>query len=304
MECGASLRGVADVTGEVPVVRPDAAPDEPTRELATTATPAAVAPSPTGAEDRTVPLALQPHGPTTTDAPVAATPAEPAEPRPPRPLRSRHVGRARRGGPRTHELRVIEATEAAATARPRSRPVARRPSSSRRPPPAAGFRLRPLLADRPARRCRHGGRRVHDDHPRSPRRPTAPCREYAVNDFGTNNSIAALIAAGAAMLSGRSSGAPADRWGAGLAGGAGASLVGWAALADRRSPSGGSTSPRRAPTSADPSATGPSGRPASSAPDRSSSPRSPAPAATAATASTRGSPPSPRCRSSSPPAGR
>ena len=35
MECGTSLRGVADITGEVPVVRDGGSRDEPTREVAT-----------------------------------------------------------------------------------------------------------------------------------------------------------------------------------------------------------------------------------------------------------------------------
>ena len=39
MECGASLRGVADITGEVPVVRAERADDEATRELATVPPP-------------------------------------------------------------------------------------------------------------------------------------------------------------------------------------------------------------------------------------------------------------------------
>jgi hypothetical protein len=53
--------------------------------------------------------------------------------------------------------------------------------------------------------------------------------EYAVNDFGTNNTVAGLLAAGAMLLGGLAWCAGA-RWGAGLVGGAGASLAGWAAL--------------------------------------------------------------------------
>ena len=53
--------------------------------------------------------------------------------------------------------------------------------------------------------------------------------EYAVNDFGTNNTIGGIIAA-AAMIVGALVWCTGHRWGAGLAGGAGAALAGWAAL--------------------------------------------------------------------------
>ena len=53
--------------------------------------------------------------------------------------------------------------------------------------------------------------------------------EYAVNDFGTNNTIGGLLAA-AAMVIGALVWCTGHRWGAGIAGGAGAALAGWAAL--------------------------------------------------------------------------
>ena len=53
--------------------------------------------------------------------------------------------------------------------------------------------------------------------------------DYVVNDFGTNNSVAALLAA-ATMLVGSFAWCFGYRWGAGLAGGAGAALAGWVAL--------------------------------------------------------------------------
>jgi hypothetical protein len=53
--------------------------------------------------------------------------------------------------------------------------------------------------------------------------------DYVVNDFGTNNSLAALLAA-ATMLVGSFAWCFGYRWGAGLAGGAGAALAGWVAL--------------------------------------------------------------------------
>jgi len=52
---------------------------------------------------------------------------------------------------------------------------------------------------------------------------------WNVNDVGTNNAIAALIAAGAMLLGGLLW-CFGFKWGAGLAGGAGAALAGWAAL--------------------------------------------------------------------------
>jgi hypothetical protein len=52
---------------------------------------------------------------------------------------------------------------------------------------------------------------------------------WKVNDFGTNNTIAALIAV-AAMLIGALAWCFGYRWGAGLAGGGGAALAGWVAL--------------------------------------------------------------------------
>ncbi|MGI9031503.1 MAG: zinc-ribbon domain-containing protein [Ilumatobacteraceae bacterium] len=52
---------------------------------------------------------------------------------------------------------------------------------------------------------------------------------WKANDLGTNNAVAGLIAAGT-MVAGASAWCFGYRWGAGLAGGAGAALAGWAAL--------------------------------------------------------------------------
>ena len=52
---------------------------------------------------------------------------------------------------------------------------------------------------------------------------------YMINDFGTNNTVAALLAAGL-MVVGGLVWCAGHHWGAGLAGGAGASLAGWVAL--------------------------------------------------------------------------
>ena len=59
--------------------------------------------------------------------------------------------------------------------------------------------------------------------------PDGTVPEYAVNDFGTNNTVAGALAAGMMVL-GALAWCAGQRWGAGLAGGAGASLAGWAAL--------------------------------------------------------------------------
>lgn len=53
--------------------------------------------------------------------------------------------------------------------------------------------------------------------------------DWKVNDFGTNNTVAAIIAA-SAMVGGALAWCLGARWGAGLAGGAGAALAGWSAL--------------------------------------------------------------------------
>lgn len=52
---------------------------------------------------------------------------------------------------------------------------------------------------------------------------------WKANDLGTNNAVAGLIAAGT-MVGGAIAWCFGYRWGAGLAGGAGAALAGWAAL--------------------------------------------------------------------------
>lgn len=52
---------------------------------------------------------------------------------------------------------------------------------------------------------------------------------FAVNDFGSNNTVAGLLAAGT-MVVGALAWCFGFRWGAGLAGGAGAALAGWVAL--------------------------------------------------------------------------
>ena len=201
MECGASLRGVADITGEVPIVT-SAPSDEATRPLST------VPPPPP-------PRPVIPSGDETTPMPV---------------LTGAVVGAAappREAGV-TNELRVVEAT----TAPVMSVPVDTAPPTGelqRKPPRARrSFRLRPLLIlsifAAGATVVAVLTTVIRIDPPLTGNTP-----DYVVNDFGTNNSVAALLAA-ATMLVGSFAWCFGYRWGAGLAGGAGAAVAGWVAL--------------------------------------------------------------------------
>lgn len=233
-ECGASLRGVADVTGEIPVIRPgDPPPDEAaTAQLA--AVPAATPPpSASPGEDRTAPL------PVTEDrtVPLPATSVAAGEPT---------GGIAARTRPST-DLHIVEATE------PTALPVAERtaelpvghPAVVTReqapvaPPPAwqatpaapdahRRFRFRRLLVVA-LLACAAAVAAVLLTVIRIDPAPDGLSPDYRVNDFGTNNTVAALLAGGAMVL-GALAWCAGFRWGAGLAGGAGASLAGWAAL--------------------------------------------------------------------------
>src|SRR5215207_5734912 len=126
MECGASLRGVADITGEVPVVRASGSRDEPTREVAAAPPPP---PPPTRRNDVTAPV----EATATSAAATTATMRMPTD---------------------TGDLRVVEATSppvdltAPIVAVGRSTgqiPASRPPTIEQAAPPEAGFRVRPLL---------------------------------------------------------------------------------------------------------------------------------------------------------------
>lgn len=209
MECGASLRGVADITGEVPTVTAAQPPvdDDATRPL-TTVPPPPPPPAATPPGDDTARL------PILTGAVVAgaAAPREPTI---------------------TNELRVVEATTAPVTvagAVPTGYQPAWTDDVTTVPAPRErrGFRLRPLLilAIVAAGATIVGvlSTVIEIDPPRTGTTP-----QYVVNDFGTNNSVAALIAAGT-MVAGSLAWCFGYRWGAGLAGGAGAAMAGWVAL--------------------------------------------------------------------------
>ena len=206
MECGASLRGVADITGEVPIVTATPVEDEPTRPIA--AVPPPPPPGPAPSDDATSRL------PILTGA-VVATSAPPRE---------QTV---------TNELRVVEATTApvaitgplpAAYQPPPMQDAARVPATRER----RRFRLRVLLvlALFAAGATIVGVLSTVVEIDPAPDNLTP---RYVVNDFGTNNSVAGLIAAGT-MLAGALVWCFGYRWGAGLAGGAGAATAGWVAL--------------------------------------------------------------------------
>jgi hypothetical protein len=204
MECGTSLRGVADITGEVPVVR---AGGESTGEVATAPPPPPQARPP----DVTAPL----------PAAAAATGVTTATMRMPTDT----------GG-----LRVVEATSPPVdlTAPIESVPtgpvpVGPPPTADRAPQPtAARFRLRPLLVIA-LLAAAAAALAVFTTIVEITPPPDGAVPRYTVNGLGTNNAVAALIAAGAAVV-GALLWCGGRRWGAGFAGGAGASLAGWAAL--------------------------------------------------------------------------
>src|SRR5215217_3676507 len=206
MECGASLRGVADITGEVPAVGAGGSGDAPTREVATAPPPS----PPVRRPDVTAPL---PAAATSTAA--ATTMRMPTD---------------------TGGLRVVEATSSpvdltapVSTVASPTAPVPVGPPPRRTmQPTAARFRLRPLLVIA-VLAAAAAAVAVLTTIVRITPPPDGAVPHYTVNGLGTNNAVAALIAAATAIVgalvwcSGR-------RWGAGLAGGAGASLAGWAAL--------------------------------------------------------------------------
>ena len=157
MECGASLRGVADITGEVPVVRASGSRDEPTREVAGPAATAAA------------------HSPQRRD-------------RPARGHRARSAGATTatmRMPTDTGDLRVVEATSPpvdltapiVAVGRSTGQIPAGSPTDHRAGGAAARGGLPRAAAPRDGapRRRRRGRRRDHDDradHP-APRRRRA-----------------------------------------------------------------------------------------------------------------------------------
>ena len=206
MECGESLRGVSDVTGEVPTIMPDVRSASDTSELPHSPH-AAGATSDETREMVSVPAppnrSWSTAGSSAADtSPTGVLPVAPPPPPPPPAVTG----------------------EYAAPEQPAWYPV-----EEKRPRP--GFRLRPLLVlaviAAIAAVVGVASTIIEITSPATP----APFDVgiWRVNDFGTNNTVAALLAAGT-MVVGALAWCFGYRWGAGLAGGAGAALAGWAAL--------------------------------------------------------------------------
>src|SRR5215207_1522982 len=277
MECGASLRGVADITGEVPVVRTGGARDDATAEVATVPSPAVSPPR----GEQPPPPAPRPD----VTAPITAT-ATTATMRMP----------TETGG-----VRVVEATSPPVDL---TAPVpAVGPSTGQLPagpPPAArsaeaaptGFRVRPLLVFA-ILAAGAAVLAVLTTIVRITPPPDGAVPDYTVNGLGTNNAIAALIPAAAAVI-GALIWCAGRRWGAGSPAAPGPrSQVG--PPCSSASPNGVSTPPP-VPRSSGRSGSTPCGLPPRSA-SSCSSPHSPGPVGTVEAASIPGSRPSPRCRS-------
>jgi zinc-ribbon domain len=200
MECGQSLRGVADVTGEVPAVTGTRSPMQ-TAEVTTRQPAAEVAPD--TREMATVPappVRSWPSADETTDDSTPTKVITTTTPPPPRDV--------------TGEYTAPGAWYGAEPKRPRP-----------------GFRLRPLLllAVLAVGATTVGVLSTVIEITTAVDPPPFDIGGWKVNDFGTNNTVAALLAA-ATMVLGALAWCFGYRWGAGLAGGAGAALAGWAAL--------------------------------------------------------------------------
>jgi hypothetical protein len=200
MECGQSLRGVADVTGEVPAVAA-ARSGADTSEL-----------RPSNGADQSA-----------SDTTRQMTPVPP----PPGPSSS-----VQEMTPETTPTRTL-----AVTTPPPPRDVTGRVTTPdvwytpERKPERPGFRLRPLLVIALLAAGAAAVAVLATVIEITTAADPAPfdVGQWKVNDFGTNNTVAALLAA-VTMLVGALAWCFGYRWGAGLAGGAGAALAGWAAL--------------------------------------------------------------------------
>lgn len=225
MECGASLRGVADVTGEVPVIRAATPlPDDATREMTATRTTPPPPPPPslvTAPDDRTVPLALT----ATAGSGTTPTAGFPAAERADITVVEATSPASDLTADRTTELPTTSTT-ATTGVMPAAPPPAWQQAAPAATQPRFRFRRLLLLA---LVGCGATAAAVLLTIVRIAPPPDGLVPDYQVNDFGTNNTVAALVAAGA-MLVGALVWCTGHRWGAGLAGGAGASLAGWSAL--------------------------------------------------------------------------
>jgi hypothetical protein len=200
MECGQSLRGVADVTGEVPAVAAARAAATSTAEVPT----------------RPIPVTADPT------RPLAPVPPPP----PPWPDAASSARSAADPGA-TGVLTTIPPPSETVTGELPRRDQPATPAAATRP----GFRLRPLLvlAVLAGVAAAVGVAATLVEITTTVTEAPFETGGWKVNDFGTNNTIAALIAV-AAMLIGSLAWCFGYRWGAGLAGGGGAALAGWVAL--------------------------------------------------------------------------
>jgi len=267
MECGASLRGVADDTGEVPTIRADTAPrgvqEEVTRAMGRVASPNGPLDDDPGSAPRPLP---PPAGGAAAGAPRPSAPASAPDPGGDPLLWREQPGRA----PSTEE-RFYGGAE----------PWSRDPSATTRMPRTESRTSDPAGASETTQTYGASGvitdereyaggdtdawRDGWADGGQHPSRTfrfrvlfvvavlaaaatvvgvlsdlisilpqpgvTAPfdTGTWMVNDFGTNNTVAALLAASVIVV-GAVLWCFGFRWGAGLAGGAGLALAGWAAL--------------------------------------------------------------------------
>lgn len=252
MECGASLRGVADTTGEVPLVRPnralsDDARDEVTRAMGT------APPSPPAPGDVTTPMRRElpaPAQPTPTPTPMRREPA--ARDWQHDPYATIQMPRATEATDPDRTAVVDRRAETATTRVPTAsrsaadqddREVTTRTTAVLDDPwalaePAAEgrakrhpFRLRTMFVLAALAGGATSVGVLTDLVSITPETDGAPFEvgTWMVNDFGTNNAIGGLIAA-AVMVVGAFLWCFGVRWGAGLAGGAGTALAGWSAL--------------------------------------------------------------------------
>jgi zinc-ribbon domain len=205
MECGQSLRGVSDVTGEVPTVTATSSAAE-TSELPPIPSTAGTTPDNTR-EMASVPApparSWSAAGPSTGDtSPTGVLPTAPPPPPPPPGVTGEYAA------PEQPTWYGVQAK-----------------------PPRPGFRLRPLLllALIAAGAAVVGVMSTVIEITTTVDSAPFDIGIWKVNDFGTNNTMAALIAAGT-MVGGALAWCFGFRWGAGLAGGAGAALAGWAAV--------------------------------------------------------------------------
>jgi hypothetical protein len=257
MECGASLRGVADDTGEVPVIRSQTPPsgtrDEVTQAMDRLSSrdddrPTGTAGFPPPATAGATAAAAQPRaagvdpllrGSDSAEAPSteerfygAHQPANGGDPNATAPIAwtADRPGDQRAAADATYAYGPGVVTDEREYVYDDHDEWHDDWAEAERPPRTFRFRVLFPAAVLAAAACVVG---VLSDliSIRPDAGVTAPfdTGTWMVNDFGTNNTVAALLAA-TVLVVGAALWCFGFRWGAGLAGGAGLSLAGWAAL--------------------------------------------------------------------------